>query len=1390
MKKKFTFLIAALALLTMINLPGKAVGQNFTLVYTLTPEISSTAASTAYNQAYDFTIDGITWNVTGNTSVNPWRIGGKKSTIGSEGTADRTLYSKGTISDNVSKIVVTHENSTSDITVNSMTLIVSTSENGGGTIISSVSGEYVNNSSTTFLRPENVDWTGRYYKIVYNVTNTTTTQKYLLFAEAAFYKDAGSNAPSLSVTPSSIGFGSVAINPSPAYEETFEVSFANLTQDLSVSVGSGLTGVSVSPTTISQNATSPASVTVSYNPTAEGTLNGDITVSNTADNLSETVAVTGSAYDPANIRYYEKVTTASANWSGEYIFTGINSSEYYALTGVSSSLGTTAQVTVTENGIQSTSTTDGYKVTVAQTTNGYSLYLAGAGYLYYSGSSNNLYAAQTFTANTCEWNISFASGVATITNVNNSARKLQFNYNTGNPRFACYSSSNQTNITLFKYNDPNKVKTPTFSPEGGEYVAAQSVEISSETSGASIYYTTDGSTPTTASTPYTSAFTVSSTTTVKAIAVKSGMTDSDVASTTYTFVTPFTTMQQVYEDAVANTSEHEVYITFNNWVITGTNGSSASQFYLTDPDNTYGCVIYGSGSGFAKGNTLNGTVKCKLLYFSSGSSYSFAEIKELTTETAGLTVGTGGNVMPITTTIDALTSAKTGTVVKLENLTYNGTVLTDNNNNIINNSNYIYSATLTANKTYDVTGVFIFAYAQNGTPKKICPRNSDDVEESVVSTITLASASVPANADNCTMAINDNMSATSFTIMFFNEAGTTQIEKPSWIDDALIAEENGAYMVSCTFDPNTGAERKAYLRVASSGVTSNLATLTQAKYIPNPTNDPYVRIGSLDYLTDGSIVVIAARYNGTANAYYAMSNTTSGKPTGVAFTSDAEKLPASIVNDEDDYYWVVNVTNGEYTFTKANGEMIGYGTSGTDFVTNTNTAWTIERATSDEKTMVGKYTGFVIKNANTNTRAFALNTSHNFGPYAISTNATSSSYNFYLDFFVQTADETYDLPINGYTSQTNGWNLIASPVATTPSEVTNMTSNTYDLYRFNQSATDYWENYKATDNNQQIIHTDFNIIPGQGYLYANSSNQVNLTFTGTPYRGNGTIDLVFDANAPEKVRGLNLVGNPYATNATVDKDFYIMNETGTDVLINALDHEQNTVARMQGIFVKATAAGQTVTFTPVNSSNSNSNNNKPAVVMNLSQNRGSVIDRTIVRFGDSDNMPKFQLFETNTKLSLVQDNEEYAIVSAGAQGEMPVNFKANQSGEYTISVNTTEVEMTYLHLIDNLTGADVDLLATPSYTFNARNDDYASRFRLVFSANSANENGNDNFAFISDGQIILTEQGDVQVYDVMGRMISSHNNVNHFAAEGLAAGVYVIRLTNGNDVKTQKIVVK
>jgi hypothetical protein len=79
-----------------------------------------------------------------------------------------------------------------------------------------------------------------------------------------------------------------------------------------------------------------------------------------------------------------------------------------------------------------------------------------------------------------------------------------------------------------------QVATPTLSPDSGTYSGSVTVTTSDATSGATIYYTTDGSTPTTISPVYTGPLTFTQTTMLQAMAAASGMTNSAVASATYT----------------------------------------------------------------------------------------------------------------------------------------------------------------------------------------------------------------------------------------------------------------------------------------------------------------------------------------------------------------------------------------------------------------------------------------------------------------------------------------------------------------------------------------------------------------------------------------------------------------------------------------------------------------------------------------------------------------------------------------------------------------------------------------------------------------------------------------------------------------------------------------
>jgi len=190
----------------------------------------------------------------------------------------------------------------------------------------------------------------------------------------------------------------------------------------------------------------------------------------------------------------------------------------------------------------------------------------------------------------------------------------------------------------------------------------------------------------------------------------------------------------------------------------------------------------------------------------------------------------------------------------------------------------------------------------------------------------------------------------------------------------------------------------------------------------------------------------------------------------------------------------------------------------------------------------------------------------------------------------------------------------------------------------------------------------------------------------------------------------------------------------------------------------------------------------------------SVVDRASVRFGQGGMLHKFQLDENHSRLYFTRGNENYAVVCAQAEGEMPVNFKAQVEGTYTLNVDIKDLEVSYLHLIDNLTGVETDLLVTPSYTFEATPSDYASRFRLVFEADAAAMEDGETFAFFDGSEWVIGNVGTatLQVIDMMGHLLSSET-ISGNASMGLSnlsAGVYVMRLVNGDDVKVQKVVVR
>ena len=305
-----------------------------------------------------------------------------------------------------------------------------------------------------------------------------------------------------------------------------------------------------------------------------------------------------------------------------------------------------------------------------------------------------------------------------------------------------------------------------------------------------------------------------------------------------------------------------------------------------------------------------------------------------------------------------------------------------------------------------------------------------------------------------------------------------------------------------------------------------------------------------------------------------------------------------------------------------------------------------------------------------------------------------------------------------------------------------------------------------------------------GYLYANS-NDVTLAFAGTLVPSNNDVELTGLSASGTHFNQWNLIGNPFPCNAYLGNSqaYYKMNDAGEELEPVVAG---TVIAPMEAVFVEATSA--TFSKTP-----SRPVGNLNIKLISSDKTRSNVLrkeDHAIVTFGDGCTLGKFMLNKDASKLYIPQDGREYAIVNSGYEDEMSLCFKASENGTYTLAIDTDNVEMNYLHLIDNLTGVNVDMLFEPNYTFEAKTTDYANRFRLLYSANGTNDAA---FAYLDGNGWVVNADGEatLQVIDMMGRILSEHNiKGNTKISINQPAGLYVIRLVNGENNKTQKIVIK
>lgn len=322
-----------------------------------------------------------------------------------------------------------------------------------------------------------------------------------------------------------------------------------------------------------------------------------------------------------------------------------------------------------------------------------------------------------------------------------------------------------------------------------------------------IYYTLDGTDPTTTSTKYTAPFTITETTTVKAIAENGGKASS-IATATYTKVEPLTTMDAIFAKATA--ADQQVFVTFNNWIVTGVKNSNA---YVTD--GTKGLIIYQSGHGLVVGDVLSGTIECTLVLY-KGS----AELKGVTSKTSGLIVTEGGEA-PVNElneeSIAALGGVHTGSVIKIS-----GEVTTSSSKYYINGVQLYNSlfefGTLEEGEQYDCIGV----YCQFDTTKEVMPRSAEDLVK-IETGEPLIKAEDELTFD--AIAFGDEVEAQTLTVTGANltaEITATLDNEKFTVTPATLPAAGGDLTITPAADLTAG-EHTATLSLTSGEVTKEVA---------------------------------------------------------------------------------------------------------------------------------------------------------------------------------------------------------------------------------------------------------------------------------------------------------------------------------------------------------------------------------------------------------------------------------------------------------------------------------------------------------------------------------------------------------------------------------------
>jgi hypothetical protein len=362
--------------------------------------------------------------------------------------------------------------------------------------------------------------------------------------------------------------------------------------------------------------------------------------------------------------------------------------------------------------------------------------------------------------------------------------------------------------------------TPTFSPAGGTYASAQPVTIGTATPSATIYYTTNGSTPTTSSAVYTGSIAVSSTETVQAIAVASGNSTSAAGSATYTISLPAAT--PTFSPAGGTYASAQS-------VTIGTTTPSATIYYTTN-----GSVPTTSSAVYTGSIAVSSTETVQAIAVASGNSTSAAGSA---TYTISLPAATP-TFSPAGGTYASAQSVTIGTT------TPSATIYYTTNGSVPTTSSAVYTGSIAVSSTETVQAI------------AVASGNSTGAAGSATYTISLPAAATPTVSPaggTYTSAQTVNLSASHWSTIYYTTNGSTPTTSS--------AVYTGSITVSSTETINAIAVASGY---STSAVASASFTIGQLAASPSFSVDVSPASLTIAAGTSGTTTVLVTPQNGFA----------------------------------------------------------------------------------------------------------------------------------------------------------------------------------------------------------------------------------------------------------------------------------------------------------------------------------------------------------------------------------------------------------------------------------------------------------------------------------------------------------------------------------------------